>query len=63
MYSHYCKTKWGNELEIGSDDVKREEVEKLVRVLMGAGEKGEEMRRNAKEWKTKAEEGLEWGRE
>ena len=60
MNSYYCKTEWGNGLEIGSD-VKREEVEKLVRVLMGDGEKGEDMRRNAREWKTKAEEACKFG--
>ncbi|CAK9309230.1 unnamed protein product [Citrullus colocynthis] len=54
MNSHYCETEWGNGLEIGSD-VKREEVEKLVRELM-EGEKGKEMRKNSKEWKRKAEE-------
>ncbi|XP_038887570.1 7-deoxyloganetin glucosyltransferase-like [Benincasa hispida] len=54
MNSRYCETEWGIGLEIGSD-VKREEVEKLVRQLM-EGEKGEAMRENAKEWKRKAEE-------
>lgn len=55
----YCNTEWGNGLEIESD-VKREDVEKLVRELMD-GEKGKHMRRNAKEWKRKAEEASKLG--
>ncbi|CAL8175184.1 unnamed protein product [Prunus armeniaca] len=47
-------TQWGVGLEIDSN-VKRSEVEKLVRELM-SGEKGKEMRKNAMEWKGKAEE-------
>ncbi|ONH90606.1 hypothetical protein PRUPE_8G063400 [Prunus persica] len=47
-------TQWGVGLEIDSN-VKRSEVEKLVRELM-SGEKGKEMRKNAMEWKRKAEE-------
>ncbi|KAL7206020.1 hypothetical protein ACSBR2_018855 [Camellia fascicularis] len=43
---------WGIGLEIDSD-VKREEVEKLVREVM-EGEKGKEMKTNAMEWKKKA---------
>ncbi|KAI5313460.1 hypothetical protein L3X38_042636 [Prunus dulcis] len=49
----FC-TQWGVGLEIDSN-VKRSEVEKLVRELM-SGEKGKEMRKNAMEWKRKAEE-------
>jgi hypothetical protein len=41
-------------MEIESN-VKRDEVEKLVRELM-EGEKGKDMKRKAMEWKTKAEE-------
>jgi hypothetical protein len=37
------------------NNVKRDEVEKLVRELM-EGEKGKDMKRKAMEWKTKAEE-------
>ncbi|EXB55268.1 UDP-glycosyltransferase 85A2 [Morus notabilis] len=50
---------WSVGMEIDSD-VKREKVEKLVRELMD-GEKGKEMRRNALEWKRKAEEATEAG--
>lgn len=50
---------WGVGMEIDSD-VKREKVEKLVRELMD-GEKGKEMRRNALEWKRKAEEATDAG--
>ncbi|KAL7206025.1 hypothetical protein ACSBR2_018860 [Camellia fascicularis] len=52
----YSCGEWGIGLEIDSD-VKREEVEKLVRELM-EGEKGKEMKRNAMEWKKKAEEAV-----
>ncbi|XP_024031802.1 7-deoxyloganetin glucosyltransferase [Morus notabilis] len=48
-------TKWGVGFEIEGGDVKRDQVEKVVRELMD-GEKGEEMRRKAVEWKRKAEE-------
>ncbi|XP_057464419.1 7-deoxyloganetin glucosyltransferase-like [Actinidia eriantha] len=48
-----CK-EWGIGMEIDSD-VRREEVERLVRELM-EGEKGREMKRAAVEWKRKAEE-------
>ncbi|CAL2277743.1 unnamed protein product [Prunus armeniaca] len=47
-------TQWGVGLEIDSN-VKRSEVEKLVRELL-SDEKGKEMRKNAMEWKRKAEE-------
>ncbi|KAI3672846.1 hypothetical protein L6452_38946 [Arctium lappa] len=46
--------KWGVALEI-DNDVKRDEVLKLVIELMN-GEKGKEMRKNAIEWKNKADE-------
>nr|XP_011467660.1 PREDICTED: 7-deoxyloganetin glucosyltransferase-like [Fragaria vesca subsp. vesca] len=45
---------WGIGMEI-NNDVKRDEVEKLVRQMMG-GEKGEKMRSKALEWKKLAEE-------
>ncbi|XP_050210259.1 7-deoxyloganetin glucosyltransferase-like [Mercurialis annua] len=48
-----CK-KWGVGLEIDGD-VKRDEVEKVVRELM-EGDKGQEMRKKALEWKNKAEQ-------
>ncbi|XP_077214019.1 7-deoxyloganetin glucosyltransferase-like [Tasmannia lanceolata] len=44
---------WGIGMEI-DNDVKRDEVERLVRELM-EGEKGKEMRNKAMEWKVKAE--------
>uniref|UniRef100_A0A6V7QWS6 Uncharacterized protein n=1 Tax=Ananas comosus var. bracteatus TaxID=296719 RepID=A0A6V7QWS6_ANACO len=47
----------GDGMEIGSD-VKRGEVERMVRELM-CGEKGREMREKAKEWKLKAREAIE----
>ncbi|KAJ4850691.1 hypothetical protein Tsubulata_035384 [Turnera subulata] len=46
--------KWGVAMEI-DNDVKRDEIEKIVRVLM-EGEKGREMRNKAMEWRRKAEE-------
>ncbi|KAG5520356.1 hypothetical protein RHGRI_033059 [Rhododendron griersonianum] len=53
MNCRYACTEWEVGLEIDSD-VKREEVEKLVRELMG-GEKGKKMKRKATEWKELAE--------
>ncbi|XP_038704391.1 7-deoxyloganetin glucosyltransferase-like [Tripterygium wilfordii] len=50
----YCCTEWGIGMEINSD-VKRDEVESLVRELM-EGEKGKEMREKALVWKEMAEE-------
>ncbi|XP_057794565.1 7-deoxyloganetin glucosyltransferase-like [Salvia miltiorrhiza] len=50
----YCCSRWGVGMEIDSD-VKRDEVEKQVRSLMG-GEEGEEMRKRAAEWKNLAAE-------
>ncbi|KAA8536491.1 hypothetical protein F0562_028969 [Nyssa sinensis] len=56
----YASTEWGIGMEI-DDNVKRDKVEKLVRELM-EGEKGEEMKNKAMEWKTKAEEATSpWG--
>ncbi|KAI8025445.1 7-deoxyloganetin glucosyltransferase [Camellia lanceoleosa] len=55
----YSRGEWGIGLEIDSD-VKREEVEKLVRELMG-GEKGKEMKKKAMEWKKAAEEATRAG--
>ncbi|RRT47887.1 hypothetical protein B296_00035906 [Ensete ventricosum] len=49
----YACTEWGIAMEI-DNDVKREEVEALIRKLMGGGEKGREMRKKAMEWKEKA---------
>ncbi|XVE93152.1 hypothetical protein REPUB_Repub01dG0165500 [Reevesia pubescens] len=50
----YACTEWDVGMEI-DNNVKRDEVEKLVRELM-EGEKGKEMRNKALEWKKKAEE-------
>ncbi|KAJ7013596.1 7-deoxyloganetin glucosyltransferase-like [Populus alba] len=50
----FACTEWGIGMQIDSN-VKRDEVEKLVRELM-EGEKGKDMKRKAMEWKTKAEE-------
>lgn len=52
----YCCTEWGIGMEINSD-VKRGEVESLVRELTG-GEKGSEMRKKTREWKKMAEEAI-----
>ncbi|XP_058193044.1 7-deoxyloganetin glucosyltransferase-like [Rhododendron vialii] len=49
----YICTEWEAGMEIG-DDVKRDEVEKVVRELMG-GEKGEKMKSKAMEWRELAE--------
>ncbi|XWS54512.1 hypothetical protein CRYUN_Cryun10bG0095700 [Craigia yunnanensis] len=50
----FACTKWGIGMEI-DNDVKRDQVEMLVRELM-EGEKGVEMKAKAMEWKKKAEE-------
>ncbi|CAL5441378.1 unnamed protein product [Camellia sinensis] len=50
----YCCAEWGVGMEI-DNDVKRDEVEKLVRELM-EGEKGLEMKKKAMEWKKMAAE-------
>nr|XP_017223777.1 PREDICTED: UDP-glycosyltransferase 85A8-like isoform X1 [Daucus carota subsp. sativus]XP_017223778.1 PREDICTED: UDP-glycosyltransferase 85A8-like isoform X2 [Daucus carota subsp. sativus] len=49
----YSCAEWGIGLEI-DNNVKRNEVEELVRELMD-GEKGKQMKKNAVEWKKKAE--------
>ncbi|CAK9171965.1 unnamed protein product [Ilex paraguariensis] len=50
----YCCTKWGIGMEI-DNDAKRNEIEILVRELMG-GERGKEMKNKALDWKQKAED-------
>ncbi|XP_062077083.1 7-deoxyloganetin glucosyltransferase-like [Humulus lupulus] len=50
---------WGSGMEI-NPNVKRDDVEKLVRELMD-GEKGNDMRNKAMEWKHKAHEATELG--
>lgn len=52
----YSCVEWGIGMEI-DNDVKRDEVEKLVRELM-EGEKGKKMRNNAREWKKKGKEAV-----
>ncbi|KAE8659278.1 7-deoxyloganetin glucosyltransferase [Hibiscus syriacus] len=52
----YSCTKWGVGMEI-DNDVKRDEVESLVRELV-KGEKGKEMKKKALDWKRKAEESI-----
>ncbi|XP_057496081.1 linamarin synthase 2-like [Actinidia eriantha] len=55
----YACTDWGIGVEVGYD-VKREEVEGLVREMM-EGDKGKELKRKAWEWKQKAEEATDVG--
>lgn len=55
----YACTEWGIGMEIDSN-VKREEVEGLIRELMG-GEKGREMRKKVMEWKEKAARATQQG--
>lgn len=52
----YSCTEWGIGMEI-DNDVKRDEVEGVVRELM-EGEKGKEMRKKAMGWKAKAKEAI-----
>jgi hypothetical protein len=52
--SYYTCNRWGIGMEI-NNDVKREDVEKLVKELM-EGEKGKKMKIKALEWKKLAEE-------
>jgi len=55
----YSCIEWGIGMEI-DNDVKRDDVEKLVRELM-EGDKGKEMKRKLMEWKTMAEEAVKPG--
>ncbi|CAA3029844.1 7-deoxyloganetin glucosyltransferase-like [Olea europaea subsp. europaea] len=55
----YLCTKWGVGLEVNYD-VKRDDIEELVRNVM-KGEKGKEMKSRTMEWKRKAEEATETG--
>ncbi|KAM7486952.1 hypothetical protein LguiA_002961 [Lonicera macranthoides] len=55
----YCATQWGIGMEI-DNNVKRDEVDSLVRELM-VGEKGKEMKQKAIDWKKKAEEATSSG--
>lgn len=56
----YCCVEWGVGMEIDSD-VKRDEVEKLVRELVEGGKKGREMKKKAIHWKKMAEEAISPG--
>ncbi|XP_061371898.1 7-deoxyloganetin glucosyltransferase-like [Gastrolobium bilobum] len=51
----YICGEWAFGMEMNGDNVKRDEVEKLVRELI-RGEKGKEMKKKAIEWKKLAEE-------
>ncbi|KAI3834956.1 hypothetical protein MKX03_025297 [Papaver bracteatum] len=51
-----CKH-WGIGIEI-DNNVKRDEVEELVRKLMEGGEKGKEMKKKVMEWKKKSEDAV-----
>lgn len=51
----YVCREWAFGMELDSDNVKRDEVEKLVGELI-QGEKGKEMKKKALEWKKMAEE-------
>jgi len=55
----YCGTQWGIGMEI-DNNVKRDEVDSLVRELM-VGEKGKEMKKKAIDWKKLAEEAANSG--
>ncbi|GLT63355.1 hypothetical protein SLA2020_359270 [Shorea laevis] len=55
----YSCIEWGIGMEI-DNDVRRDDVGKLVRELM-EGDKGKEMKRKVMEWKTKAEEAVKPG--
>ncbi|KAK9157098.1 hypothetical protein Scep_003672 [Stephania cephalantha] len=59
MNCRYSCRHWGVGMEIDSN-VKREEVERLVRELM-VGEKGREMKKRAVEWKERAHEAVSDG--
>ncbi|KAA8546791.1 hypothetical protein F0562_003220 [Nyssa sinensis] len=54
-----CTEYWGIGMEV-NHDVKRSEIEALVREMM-EGDKGKEMRSRAQEWKRKAEEATDIG--
>ncbi|KAF3570366.1 hypothetical protein F2Q69_00061212 [Brassica cretica] len=53
----FCRDEWEVGMEIGGD-VKREEVDAVVRELMD-GEKGKKMREKAEKWRLLAEEATE----
>ncbi|CAH8351889.1 unnamed protein product [Eruca vesicaria subsp. sativa] len=55
--SKFCCDEWGVGMEIG-EDVRREEVEAVVRELMD-GEKGKKLREKAEEWRCLAEKATE----
>ena len=55
LHCRYICVEWAFGMEMDSDNVKRDEVEKLARELM-KGEKGKEIKRKAIEWKELAEQ-------
>ncbi|XP_043690493.1 7-deoxyloganetin glucosyltransferase-like [Telopea speciosissima] len=59
MNCRFACTAWGMGLEMETE-VKREEVERLVRDIL-EGEKGSEMKKRALDWKRKAEEAISIG--
>ncbi|XP_058083651.1 (R)-mandelonitrile beta-glucosyltransferase-like [Magnolia sinica] len=56
---YICK-EWGIGMEIDAN-VRREEIENAVKELMGRGEKGKEMMKNAMKWKERATKAIEEG--
>ncbi|CAM8946501.1 unnamed protein product [Rhodiola kirilowii] len=57
--SRFACTVWGTGVEVNAD-VKREELAEQVMEMLG-GRRGQELRRNAKEWRRKAEEATDIG--
>ncbi|WVY94629.1 hypothetical protein V8G54_033717 [Vigna mungo] len=60
LICRYICREWAFGMEIDSDNVKRDEVEKAVNELL-EGEKGKELKKNAIEWKKKAQEATSTG--
>ena len=56
---YYACKKWGIGLQI-NDDVKREDVKSLVKEVM-EGEKGNDLRKKAMEWKERAAKAVDEG--
>ena len=57
--ARYACREWGMGVEV-NQDMKRHEIEALVKEVM-EGEKGKDMRKNAREWKRKALEATDVG--
>ncbi|BAT86841.1 hypothetical protein LR48_Vigan1210s000800 [Vigna angularis] len=60
LICRYICREWAFGMEIDSDNVNRDEVEKAVNELL-EGEKGKEFKKNAIEWKKKAQEATSTG--